>query len=265
MSTTLPIWSTIKTVLSHCWRQAGLATKYAAPPLTLLFLIHVTAIALNVDMKRDLLWAFIADASAILIYAPFIVTWFQSIVSGEDQARTRPLVTFGTLEKSVIVINIQIAVVTLAAGVLLAVIAVVESYAIVQFTPLSWVSAGIIAGVPAGLLWIYLLTRVSVAVAYAAAGEPIGMMAALRLSQPIALNMTIVHIVLGLGAGIPIAALAAPLYFSGETGDLPTNLASSAVRVAGLLVYLLFVTTLYGFAYRILKGADRQSRQPEAN
>ena len=262
MNVSLPVWSTTKTILAYCWQERGLAIKYAALPVIFLVLVNLGGSFFGV--KKSWEWEIVTDLAAILAYAPFTVTWFQGVVLNDTQARTRPLVTFAALEKGVIAMNIRIAVVVSVIALLLVIAVGFPTYLLAQVAPNAWQVAALVLGFPALFFWVLVITRVSLSVAYAAAGEHLNLRDAWKITTPFGFALTWVHIIL---ATIDLAILGTiaailnacglPIGFGGSDNGPPNILAeimSSIVNTLGGIVYLIFVTTLYGFVYRLLKA-----------
>jgi hypothetical protein len=253
MTPVLPVWSTTKTILAYAWGERTLAIRYALPPVAALLLIDFAGIAAGIDVEKNPLWQVVTVILTLLAYAPFTVTWFKSIVHGDAEARRRPLFVLAELEKSVILANIRIMALVIVASVLMVLVGGGAMYGIYLIKP--WLVGGVVVvAAPVFLyFWVMLITRASVAVAYSAAGEPITLREAVRLTQPMAYRATWVHIVLATIAftvvGIAAASTAAFDLHQGTT----VLIGLSVINAIGGFVYLILITTLFGFVYRRLK------------
>jgi hypothetical protein len=255
MTAAFPVWKTTKAILAYCWRQRDLVVKYAALPVSFMLLMECVGILAGIDTRKNPMWQFATTMVSLLLYAPFIVTWFRSIAHNEAQARMRPIVAFTPLEKNVVLINIQIAVFLIIVTIVLAIVLGIGIYVFSLMGQAASRVGTIVLGLPVIFYWFLILTRVSLALAYAAAGEPIGLRRAYDISAPIGLSMTLIHLVLVIIAGAPAAIIAVMWELLPHTNAGPWQVLGEAVINTGFgILYLLFVTSLFALVYRQLKA-----------
>lgn len=252
MTASLPVWSTTKAILTYAWGERWLALRYATLPVVALLLIDVGGILAGIDIDKHKWWPFVTSILGIFAFAPFTVTWFRSVISGDAEARTRPIFVFAELEKNVVLANIRVLAFLIAASVVLLVIILGGAF-VHTLSPPAWLEYGVM-GIVGGIalyFWTMALTRVSMVIAYGAAGEPIGLREAFRLTRPMAFRMTWVHIIV---ATLTIAAflpLDWAIGFGAHKGV--TAIPSAVIDALGGIVYMIFSTTLFGLVYRRLK------------
>ena len=210
MSADLPVWPTTKAILEYCWQERRLALRYAAVPVALLIAMDSVGTAAGVDIAEDKVWTFAASIVALLVFMPTMVTWYYGVVFGHEEARRRPIFTFGRREGAVLGTNILVAIVIglslIPLAALVALVAGPVGYVVSEFA--GQVTA-VVLGIPAVFVWLMILTRLSVVIAYAAAGEHLGLKDAWRITKPFGVQITWMHVILGcIGMGISTAATA---------------------------------------------------------
>lgn len=251
----LPVWPTTKAVLTYCWRERGLALRYSVVPVLALILLDVGGTLAGIDIAEDRAWQFISAAASLLAYAPLLVTWYAGVESGTAAARTRPMFTFGQREVAVAITNVLV---LLMAGLALLCFGLgveIVGAGVYQINALAAQVVTVMLAIAAVFLWLMLLTRLSVAIAFAAAGRHITMRDSWRVTRGVAVSFTWLHIILGtIGIGIDTAAtgiVGAVLQVAGFAAAAPIlNLAVSATDTIFTIAYLLLATTLFGMVYR---------------
>jgi hypothetical protein len=252
MTASLPVWSTTKAILSYVWGKRWLALRYAALPVVILLLIDLGGILAGVDIEKNVWWQIVTGLLALLAYAPFTVTWFQSIALGEGEARTRPVFVLAHLEKNVILANIRVAAFVVVITLVMAIVAGGGAYAIWRAAPKAMETASVLIAPVVLYFWVMVLTRASVVVAYGAAGQPMGLREAFRITRPIAYRMTWIHIIVATVA--LVVALPFPVIMGFDGGkSISASIGLTLANTVGGILYLIFVTTLFGFVYRRLK------------
>jgi hypothetical protein len=253
MTAVLPVWSTTKAILVYARDKRTLAIRYAIPPVAALLVIDLCGIAAGIDIEKNPWWAIVTTILTLIAYAPFTVTWFNSIVLGETEARTRPIFGFTYLEKNVILANIRVTAAILIITLIILAIAGGLVYGSSLVIPGAMEIFGAIIAVPALFIWTMDVTRLSVAIAYSAAGEPITLREAFRLTRPMAFRVTWVHIILATLSFAIVAIAAALTTVLGIEKGVAVSIGLAIVNAIGGFVYLILVTTLFGFVYRRLR------------
>jgi hypothetical protein len=264
MSADLPIWPTAKSILQYCWRERALALRYALVPVIVLILLDVLGTLMGIDIAEDHAWQFVTAAATLLAFAPLLVTWYAGVVTGEAEARRRPMFTFGKLESAVVMTNVLVLIVVSTALLGLGGIVALVAAGVYQINPIAGQITAVILGIPAVVVWIMILTRLSITIAFAADGGGIGLRETWRITAPIAWPFTWIHLILG-GIGVGIDAIATAAVGAGmqaagfggdaQSGSAVLELAVSATDTIFTLAYLLLATTLFGVVYRRLAGA----------
>jgi hypothetical protein len=254
MTASLPVWSTTKAILTYAWAERGLALRYAALPVVALLLIDVGAILTGLATDKNKWWPFVTGLLGIFAFAPFTVTWFRSITSGDADARMRPVFVFAELEKNVVLANVRVMAFRIAISVVLLVVVLGGAF-IHTLNPPRWLAYGVmgIAGGIALFFWTMGSTRVSMVIAYGAAGEPVGLREAFRLTRPMAFRMTWVHIIVATLTMAVTLPMNWAIGFDAHKGM--TAIVEAVINAVGGIIYMILSTTLFGFVYRRLKEA----------
>jgi len=259
MTEKLPVWSTTKSILAYCWQERRLALTYAALPMAILVILYIGAILIGIDGNR--FWSFAISIAALVVYAPFTVTWYQSIFVGADEARTRSLFVFSDLEGSVIAANLKIYATVIIAFIplLIVVVGVGIAFAVMNITSGPFIA--VIIGIPTIFAVVLMTTRLSITIAYAAAGERLGLREAWKLTRPQWLPMTWTNIILGTLNMVPFGLIAGTIYLCTRAAPRPewAEIALKINQIIAGAIYLALSTTLYAFVYRLLK-ADQAER-----
>jgi hypothetical protein len=255
MTAALPVWATTKAIIAYCWRERSLAIKYAGLPVATLLLMECAGIVAGIDTNKSMSWQLGTTMVSLLLYSPFIVTWFQAVIAGDSHARSRPLLAYTPLERNVILINIQIAFFLIIVTIVLGLVLGLALYVCSLMGPVATRIGAVVLGLPAIFVWFLILTRVSLALAYAAAGEPISMKRAFDISAPVGMSMTLVHVILALASGVPVVLVTVlwELLPEGSARIWP-DVGRAIISIGFGMLYLLFATTLFGVVYRHLKG-----------
>ena len=268
MSADLPIWPTTKAILLYCWQERALALRYGLVPVGLLIVMDSAGTAAGIDIVEDKVWVAVSAIVALLAFMPLMVTWYYAVVFGHDEARRRPIFTFGQREGAVLGNNVLVALVTGIALLPLGGIVALGSGAVGYFNEPAGQVVAVVLGIPAVFVWFMVFTRLSVVIAYSAAGQHLGLRDAWRVTKPFGVSITWTHLILCLiGMGVATAAVAIVDFgleaagLGGENGRAPAiDLAVSATDAVFGIVYLVLATTLFGVVYRHLAA---QSPPPE--
>jgi len=261
MSRGLPVWSTTWAIIAYCWQERRFALKYAWLPVVVLILVDMAGIAMGIDIAKNWKWLAVTNIVSLLAYTPFIVTWYQKII-GLD-AQPRGLFTFHALEWRVVMANVQVGLILGVALLLLIIVVALIGYGVFTLIP-STIDVILIRAIimllslPAIVFWLVLLTRLSLVVAYAAAGEHISISTAWKLTRGIGFPMTWIDILLAVMSFMPVGLITFALTAAVPDGTPIHHAAVSICGTLGGVVYLTLFTTLYGLVYRRLKDRAAQ-------
>ncbi len=256
MAEALPVWSTTRAIVEYCWRERAFALRHAAFPLITLILLDVVGIGMGIDISKDWRWQVGTSLVSLLAYTPFIVTWYQK-VAGLEQPHSRGLFTFGAIEWRVIMANVQVGLILGVALLLLIVVLSLIGYGVFNLAGQKFaVPTIVILSIPALCFWLVLFTRLSLVVAYAAAGEHISLGRAWKLTRGMGVTMTLVDILLLLVSFVPIGLIALAITAVAAEGTALHSVTVATGGTLGGVIYLTLFTTLYGVVYRKLNGRD---------
>ncbi|MDX2223730.1 MAG: alpha/beta hydrolase [Rhodospirillaceae bacterium] len=263
-ATALPIWATLRAVLGLCWVHRMVALRYASAPVGLLVLADIGGTLAGIDIMNANGWIAGVSAAALIVFAPLTVAWYRLVVFGPADIARRPLLVFGNAEWRLVGLNVKLALAILGMGavgalVVFAGLAVIATNGSEQGAKV----ATVVLAVPVGVAVFYGLTRLSVALAYAAADTPITLCQAIVLTRGCAGRLTVLHALVALAAGILSAAssamvdaLGTALGYSAESATGGWALVVSSVATVFSIAYLLFATALFGLAYRRIERGE---------
>jgi phosphinothricin tripeptide acetyl hydrolase len=260
----LPIWATTRQVLGLCWMQRASALRFAAVPVGLMVLLDVGGTVAGVDIVDERYWMVAVSIAALVVFAPLTVAWYRLIVFGPADLARRPLFTMGNAEWRLVAVNVRLAIAILVMAAIGAVV-VFAGLGLLSLAGSEQVAkvGAVVLAVPAGLAVFYGLTRLSIALAYAAADNPITLAHAFALTRGYGVNLTVIHALLALAAAIisaaaseAVDAVGGVLGYSPDTATGAWALLISTVATVFSIVYLLFATALFGLTYRRIERGE---------
>ena len=264
MLAALPVWPTTKAILAYCWAERRVLAKHGVAPLVLLMGIDTYGAFSDLEIKEEV-WQAITSLLALFIYAPLLVTWYRTVAFGEQEANRRAAFSFGQLEGAVIMVNILVTIVILLALLPLGAFVLRGGAIFGSMSELAGQIASVVFAIPAAFAWFVIFTRLSVALAFAAAGRHATIRETWRVTAPFGLAMTFVHVCLGLivGGGWGVVAI---VVLGGMTlagipldGDDVSPAAQMVVALLSTLfemTYFIVTTTLFGVVYRRLSTQE---------
>jgi phosphinothricin tripeptide acetyl hydrolase len=255
-TTALPIGATAVAVLGDVWAHRSRAFAFAAVPFGLMAVLDIGGTLAGINVMNEQWWMATASFASLVAFAPLTVSWFRLLVDGPS-APARPLFTIRTAEWHVIRLNVLLAFIILGMGLLGAgAVAAIGAAA----SGGGAIASSIVLGVAAtGAIVVVgvALTRMTMAVAYAALERDIGLRLAWAITEGFALRLTILHgLMFALATGVAQItylaqdALGALAGIADETSAGGWTLFTSMTATLFAVVALILVTALYAFVVR---------------
>ena len=261
-----PVFRTTWEILEFCWVYRNRVILYGAIPVAITAVLNIAAWLAGADLTdpRNPAVVGLSLVNAI-VFLPFTVTWYRSIILGDQDLATRPLFTLTRLEGQMLVWQIIIVLIVIVvglAGALLisAVLGVLSSVLGAASEPISAAGLGLW-----GVVVIAVLCRLSLVLAMAATGRPVVLGEAWAKTRGLGARMAAIFVLCLLS----VIALVVPMQFIVVVATTITGLLVEAAAesvgtvleillgvVASMLVYL-FPATLFAFVYnRISEAMD---------
>lgn len=267
----MPVFATLKEIVSLCWRERYLALKFGLIPVVINLALVLAFSEAGEPSFATYMQSIGVGLISVLAFAPFCVAWYRSIIFGKHAVTQRPMFTltkkeflfFGwTLSISALVGLVAAIGVFMGAGIVIALSAI---------SPALGVAAGValvFVGVAVSLM---VLSRWSIALAMVAADEPASLNAAWEASKPYGWAMAIIQIIIFAGLTLAAAVLLSgflpgAIEASKAKADPPESFLLALDIVATVLgaVSLWTSSTLYALVYRRVIGAAQPQASDEA-
>ena len=186
----LPVFQTTSEIIEYCWVNRNRMAIYAAIPVIVTIVANITAWLFGADLTDPRSPAFLALTFINgVVFLPFIVTWYRSIILGEQDLATRPLFTLRGLEGRMLVWQIVTGIIVLVVG---ATGALLISAIISALTPVLGAATEVLAAIGLGfwgVMMIAVMCRISLVFAMAATGRPVILSEAWSKSQGLGVRM----------------------------------------------------------------------------
>lgn len=260
--TALPILSATGAVLRLAWSERRRAVLYAAVPFGVMAALDVGGTLAGVNVLNEQWWIVTASLVSLIVFAPLTVSWFRHLVEGET-AGQRPLFTLGAPEWHVIRLNILISFIlvgsALVGGGLATAVgaAAAEGGKIVSTILLGLVALAAIFGI--GIL----VTRLTMAVAYAALGRDIDLRMAWTITEGFAVRMTLLHAIMAavaFGTAQVVYVVQDLVGASAGVADESQaggwTLFTSVTATLASVLFMLLVTALFAYVVRKIDHGD---------
>ena len=269
----LPVFQTTGEIIEYCWTYRYRMAVYAAVPVLITIVANIAGWLLGADLTdpRGPVFMLLTFINGI-VFLPFIVTWYRSIILGEQDLATRPLFTLRGLEGRMLVWQIITGLIVLAVG---AAGALLISAVISALTPILGGAAEVLAALGLGMwgvMMIAVMCRISLVFAMAATGRPVILSEAWSKSQGLGVRMAGIFAL----CILCVAVLVIPLQFivfvaTAIVGLIAEGAAESAGIVleiilsviASVLIYAL-PATLFAFVYSRIAEAMTRGAGPAA-
>jgi len=253
----MPVFLTIKQILAMCWRERLVALKFGAIPLAINLILVVAFAEAAAPTFASYATNVAVSLVSILAFAPFCVAWYRMVLLGKSDIELRPVFTLTGREFRFFGWTLMI---SLLAG-LTSVIAIFVGAGIViglsAISPILGVIAGFIMVAAWGVIWLWILSRWSIALAMTAAGDPARLQTAWDLSKPYGWSMV----------GMQSIMASAIVFFSiiCLAGVIPDLVAASRAKIEppasalltvnivasiGGAILLWLTSTMYALVYR---------------
>lgn len=254
----LPVWQTAMDSLDYCWRRLRLMERYGLIPMVLGILAAWALLFFGVSQTEPSAAMFAVLALQILILLPPSVSWYRTVVYGDDVA-LRPLFAFTRLEFRLLLWQL-LAMAVLCVGVLVAILVIGGIGAGLKAAAGDIVTALVVAplAIGAALVFMVTATRLSMVYALAALDQPVSFSIAWQMTKNIAWQLTGAFIVITLaivlfGALAELAAWVVGTIIAmarGSDNAVVIPYVRAVVQGPTSLLWLFATATLFGFAYK---------------
>ena len=192
-SVALPYLPTLLAVLSACWQERRRAVRYALVPFAVMAAVDIGGTLAGINVLNESWWMFVATAAGLVAFAPLTVTWYRALVVGAAAADRRPSFTIGDPEWHVIRLNILISVILVAVIMVGAAIVGGAGAAVASLGNFATGAMIAIVGAPVAFMVGVIVTRLSLALAFAALDRETDLRTVWTISRGFSVRMTVLH------------------------------------------------------------------------
>ena len=271
----LPVFQTTGEIFEYCWAHRQRIAIYAAIPVVLSSVAYIVAWLMGADLTdpRQPIFGGLALVH-VIVFLPFIVTWYRSIILGDEDLASRPLFTLSGLEGRLLVWQIITTVIILTIGALGGLLI---SAVIFALSPILGLGAQVVAGAALGLWGVFVVAsmcRLSLVFAMAATGRPVILSEAWSKSQGLGVRMAGIFVLCLLSVLVLWIPAQLIILVAGAIAGIISNTEATAVgtileiifsAVGSALTYALHAT-LFAFVYariaEAMAGNDEQTQPP---
>lgn len=243
-------------VLRMAWAERKPALTYAMVPFGLMAALDLGGTVAGINVLSEQWWMATASAIFVVAFAPFTVSWLRLLVDGPTAAQ-RPLFALGAAEWHVIRLNILLSFIVLGTVLLgAALVAALGAAGAEGGRILGTVLIGLAAVVAVIGIGI-VLTRLTMAVAYAALDRGIDLTMAWTITAGFSIRLTALHAIMAVIAfGTAEVVYVSQDYvgalagIADETRAGAWALFTSVTATLANLLFLLLVNTLFAYTVR---------------
>ncbi|MBL8643682.1 MAG: hypothetical protein JNK21_07100 [Rhodospirillaceae bacterium] len=265
----MPVWGTLKQVLSLCWAGRATALKFGAVPIVVnvVLVVFFTEVAPQSFTEYARSWAI--SLVSILAFAPFCVAWYRAILFGPDAVAARSVFTVTLLELRFFAWMLLISVMTALVSAILVFVGVALVVLISVISEVAGVIAGIVLTIAGLAILLMTLSRWSIGLAMVATGGKMDLQRAWMAAKPYGWAMAGVQMIIFLAVAVIAGALLAgtlPDFIEAvRTKTAAPERTQIIVQLVGTIagaLTLWLTTTMYALVYRMAIPAETAEAPP---
>ncbi len=263
----MPVWGTLKEILSLCWRERVLALKFGLVPVVvnIILVVFFTEVAPDTFIEHARGWAF--SLISILAFAPFCVAWYRTILFGHDAVAARPFFTVTGLEVRFFGWMLLISLLAALVGAIFVFAGTAVVILLSMVSEVAATIAGVVLTLVALATLLMTLSRWSVGLAMVAAGEKMDLQKAWSATKSIGWSMAgvqmIIFLVIAVVSGVALAGAFPDFVEAIRTKTAASEPTQIYVQLVGTIsgaIVLWLTTTMYALAYRhVIPSNDLQT------